>query len=113
MVGTNQFPSDNLGTEWPLELLPASKYTYSIGVDGEKLLLSEADEETQCLAKWLYASNVLKTADREVSVREELCYIVTKDVIFDNPWEARVQCFDVRAQEMIMICFQLAPAPAP
>lgn len=91
-----------------MEMLPTSKYIYSIGVHGEKSPLSDAGEEIQALAKWLYAANVLKTVGPEVIVREELCFIVTTDVIFSNPWEARLQCFDVRAQEDIVVCFQLA-----
>lgn len=91
-----------------MEILPASKYTYSIGIGGEKNPVSEADEEIQALAKWLYASNVLKTADKDVIVREELCFIVRKDELCSKPWFARVHCFDVRAQEDIVVCFELA-----
>lgn len=98
----------SLGTDWPMEMLPASKYNYSIGVRGEKSPLNEAEEEIQALAKWLYASNVLKTADHRVVVREELCYVVTTDVLYSNPWEARIQCFDIRNQENIVVCFTLA-----
>lgn len=86
-------------------MLPGSKYTYVLG--SEKGLVSEAEDAIQDLLRWLYASNVLKTADRRVITGEELRFVVKSDEVSSSPWKATVCCFDVRSQEDITVTFEV------
>lgn len=71
--------------------------------------LTLAEEEVKEVMRYLHNANLLKCADREIILQEELRFIVKNDEVTSVPhWLASVLVFDIREQEEKRILFRLA-----
>ena len=106
------------GVDWIVGDVPTEKYVFKLWPDSSFEALDStqlpwqpadsAEEEIECLLRWIFEYYVQKTADGRVILHEYLHYIILEHTLHTDPWCVRIHLVEVPTQQKWHVVFQLA-----